>query len=68
MFFTVMSVTESIAYYSANWLLLAPVLAYIQVTAWQRKALEAKAISTRAAVFNFAHPALAMRRRDTSGV
>ncbi|HVB98564.1 MAG TPA: O-antigen ligase family protein [Candidatus Dormibacteraeota bacterium] len=35
-FFTVMSVTESTAFYGANWLLLAPVLAYIQVLAWQR--------------------------------
>ncbi|HVB33507.1 MAG TPA: O-antigen ligase family protein [Patescibacteria group bacterium] len=35
-FFTVMSVTESTAFYGANWLLLAPVLAYIQVLAWQQ--------------------------------
>jgi len=68
MFFTVFSVTESIAYYSAAFLLLAPVLAYIQVAAWQRKGLEAKAISARAAASNFAHPALAMRRRDISRV
>ena len=68
MFFTVFSVTESIAYYSAAFLLLAPVLAYIQVVAWQRKGLEAKAISARAAASNFAHPALAMRRRDISRV
>jgi O-antigen ligase len=39
-FFTIMSITESIAYYSANWLLLAPVLAYIQVLAWQQRALK----------------------------
>lgn len=39
-FFTVMSVTESTAYYGANWLLLAPVLAYIQVVAWQRGILD----------------------------
>lgn len=35
-FFTVMSVTESTAFYGANWLLVAPVLAYIQVLAWQQ--------------------------------
>jgi O-Antigen ligase len=34
-FFAIMSVTESTAFYGANWLLLAPVLAYIQVVAWQ---------------------------------
>lgn len=34
-FFTVMSVTESTAFYGANWLLVAPVFAYIQVLAWQ---------------------------------
>lgn len=35
MFFTVMSVTESVAWYTADWLLFAPVLAYIQVASWQ---------------------------------
>jgi O-antigen ligase len=34
-FFTVMSVTESTAFYGANWLLLAPVFAYLQVLGWQ---------------------------------
>lgn len=35
-FFTIMSVTESTAFYGANWLLLAPVVAYIQVLAWRQ--------------------------------
>lgn len=34
-FFTILSVTESTAYYGADWLLLAPVLAYVQVLAWR---------------------------------
>jgi O-antigen ligase len=41
-FFIVLSVTESTAYFSADWLLLAPVLAYIQVLAWQQGVLRKK--------------------------
>jgi O-antigen ligase len=35
MFFTVMSITETAAWYTADWLLLAPAFAYIQLFAWQ---------------------------------
>ena len=66
MFFTVMSVTESIAFYSADWLLIAPVLAYIQVFAWQHKTLRAKFADARLAPSNLAHPAYAMRQRNTT--
>lgn len=34
-FFTIMSLGESTVFYGADWMLLAPVLAYIQVAAWQ---------------------------------
>jgi O-antigen ligase len=67
MFFTVMSVTESIAYYSADWLLLAPVLAYVQVFAWQQKALRAKRADARPAAFRYAHPAYAVGQRNVAG-
>jgi O-antigen ligase len=36
-FFTVMNVTESTAYFSANWLLLAPVMAYLQLAFWKER-------------------------------
>ncbi len=36
-FFTVMNVTESTAYFSANWLLLAPVMAYLQMAFWKER-------------------------------
>jgi O-antigen ligase len=41
-FFTVFSITESISYYSAAFLLLAPVLAYIQIVAWQEGFLKGR--------------------------
>ena len=66
MFFTVMSVTESAAWYTANWLLLAPVLAYIQVAAWQEKALRAKASYRRREALQVARAAYAMERRNAS--
>ena len=44
-FFTVMSVTESTAFYGANWLLVAPVLAYIQVLAWQHGIIDSRSWS-----------------------
>ncbi len=66
MFFTVMSVTESIAYYSSDWLLLAPVLAYLQVFAWQQRALRPQFAEARAAAFHHARPAYAMRQRNTA--
>jgi len=34
-FFTIMNVTESSAYFSANWLLLAPAMAYLQLAFWK---------------------------------
>lgn len=63
MFFTVMSFTESIAYYSADWLLLAPVLAYLQVAWWRARATEARSPYTRAPGVNFSRPAWALQRR-----
>ncbi|HVB97968.1 MAG TPA: O-antigen ligase family protein [Candidatus Dormibacteraeota bacterium] len=53
-FFTVMSITESTVYYSADWLLLAPVLGYIQVLAWQQGIVSFGAITLghRAALVN----------------
>jgi hypothetical protein len=32
-----MNVTESTAYFSANWLLLAPVMAYLQLAFWKER-------------------------------
>jgi hypothetical protein len=39
-FFTIMNVTESTAYFSANWLLLAPALAYLQLAFWKERSLQ----------------------------
>ena len=36
-FFTIMNVTESTAYFSANWLLLAPAMAYLQLAFWKER-------------------------------
>ena len=36
-FFTVMNVTESTAYFSANWMLLAPAMAYLQLAFWKER-------------------------------
>jgi O-antigen ligase len=48
MFFTVMSFTESTAFYGANWMLLAPVLTYLQTLAWlQRSAARQKVAAAR---------------------
>ena len=38
-FFTIMNVTESTAYFSANWLLLAPAMAYLQLAFWKDRTL-----------------------------
>jgi hypothetical protein len=46
-FFTVMSITESTVYYSADWLLLAPILGYIQVLAWQQGIINFGTLSVR---------------------
>ncbi len=64
MFFTVFSVTESVAYYSAAFLLLAPVLAYIQMAAWQEKAIRAKASYRRREAIQVARAGYAMERRN----
>jgi hypothetical protein len=34
-FFTIMNATESTAYFSANWMLLAPAIAYLQLAFWK---------------------------------
>ncbi len=43
LFFTLMNVTESSAQFSSNWLFLAPVLAWIQLTFWKSYRTEAAA-------------------------
>jgi O-antigen ligase len=63
-FFTVMSITESTAYYSANWLFIAPVLAFVQVVAWQRKGWRTGWSSARPPQVDFHSPQLAMRRPE----
>lgn len=48
LFFTVSSFTEStFAYFSAAWLMAAPLLAYIEVLNWQSRAARARAPNTR---------------------
>ena len=37
-FFMIMNATESTAYFSANWLLLAPAMAYLQLAFWKDRA------------------------------
>lgn len=63
-FFTVYSITESFAYYSAGFLLLAPVLAYIQAFAWQQKALAAKPAYARQQAVSLDSRAVARWRID----
>jgi exopolysaccharide production protein ExoQ len=60
-FFTIMSITESTAYYSANWLFIAPVLAYIQVMAWPRKAVRLHLPSPTLSTDPVEYPGLALR-------
>jgi len=64
-FFIVLSITESTAFFSASWLLLAPVLAYIQVLAWQQKALRAK-MSYARRFPHLAGPGPALRAREAA--
>ncbi len=66
-FFIVLSVTESTAYFSADWLLLAPVLAYIQVLAWQQGVLKGRARSAYGSAVRMCRPALAFHSPDTAG-
>ena len=61
-FFTVFSVTESIAYYSAAFMLVAPVLAYIQVLAWQQKMASARTPVARWKPARLGTPAFGMQR------
>jgi O-antigen ligase len=42
-FFAIVSITESTAYFSSNWLFCAPVLAYLQLMAWQQRVARASA-------------------------
>ena len=58
-FFSVFSITESIAYYSAAFLLLAPVLAYIQIAAWQEGVLKGKGSYARSSVVHMGRRAFA---------
>ncbi len=39
-FFTIMNTAESTAYYSANWMLLAPAVAYLQLEFWKQRLLQ----------------------------
>lgn len=66
-FFTVFSITESIAYYSAAFLLLAPVLAYIQVLAWQEGVLKGKGSYARSSVVRVSRRALAFYSSESAG-
>lgn len=60
MFFTVMSITETAAWYSANWLLLGPALAYIQVFAWQEKVQRARSSYASRSQNPFHNPTMAL--------
>ncbi len=66
-FFIVLSVTESTAYFSADWLLLAPVLAYIQVLAWQQGVLKGRARSAYGSAVRMGRSALAFRSSEAAG-
>lgn len=66
-FFTIFSITESIAYYSAAFLLLAPVLAYIQVAAWQEGVLKGKQSYARGSVAHMGRRAFAYYSTESAG-
>jgi len=66
-FFIVLSITESTAFFSANWLLLAPVLAYIQVLAWQQGLLKGRARSAYSSAVRMGRRALAFQSPDAAG-
>ena len=54
-FFTIMNVTESSAYFSANWLLLAPAMAYLQLAFWKERSFRF-GIARRARGLGRSHP------------
>ena len=62
MFFTVMSITETAAWYTADWLLLAPAFAYIQLFAWQQKMASARTPVARWKPARLGTPAFGMQR------
>ena len=66
-FFIVLSVTESTAYFSADWLLLAPVLAYIQVLAWQQGVLKGRARVAYNSAVRMGRRAWAFHSPDAAG-
>ena len=66
-FFIVLSVTESTAYFSADWLLLAPVLTYIQVLAWQQGVLKGRARSAYGSAVRMGRRAWAFHSPDAAG-
>jgi O-antigen ligase len=65
-FFIVLSVTESTAYFSADWLLLAPVLTYIQVLAWQQGVLKGRARSAYGSAVRMGRRALAFHSSEAA--
>ena len=66
-FFTVFSIAESIAYYSSAFLLLAPVLAYIQVVAWQEGVLKGKRRYARSSAVGMDRRAMAFYSSEAAG-
>ena len=66
-FFIVLSITESNAFFSANWLLLAPVLTYIQVLAWQQGVLKGRARSAYGSAVRMGRRAWAFHSPDAAG-
>jgi len=66
-FFIILSVTESTAYFSADWLLLAPVLTYIQALAWQNGLLTRRARYARRPTARLDGHAMAVPPSQTSG-
>ena len=66
-FFIVLSITESTAFFSASWLLLAPVLTYIQVLAWQQGVLKGRARSAYGSAVRMGRRAWAFHSPDAAG-
>jgi O-antigen ligase len=65
-FFILLSVTESTAYFSADWLLLAPVLVYIQGLAWQQGVLKGRARSAYGSAVRMGRRALAFHSSEAA--
>ena len=66
-FFIVLSITESTAFFSASWLLLAPVLTYIQVLAWQQGVLKGRARVAYSSAVRMGRRAWAFHSPDAAG-